>query len=167
MITLDLDHLFRTDPHSTKVPKIVFDWVSEREKEFPLEYKISFSLYKSPEEKDLFFKFERIYTPSLPRLRNVIFPLSEGYWTVRLIGNQKEALYASGLMSLLEAADTRIEVIPDTSSGTPRGYRRINPLSPAEEEMVDIKCDRNINDEWEWRGTGQEFLDEVYKPMLN
>ena len=33
--------------------------------------------------------------------------------------------------------------------------------------MVEIQCDRNINDEWEFRGTVQEFMDEKIKPLLN
>ena len=182
MITLDLAHLFNTDPKSTKVPKIVFDWVMEREAEYSkdIEFKITFWRYKStyeegypecdkqvPKEKALLY--ERIYGPSIPCFVYVKFPLTEGFWSVRLIGEDRKAAHkAAGLLALLDASDPRIEVIlPETTTKTLRGYIRTQPLTLAEEELVDIKCDRNINDEWKWRGTGQQFIDEKIKPLVN
>lgn len=53
MITLDLSHVFKTDPNSTKIPRLVFNWVIEREKQFSdFEFQISFWGYKSEEEKN-------------------------------------------------------------------------------------------------------------------
>ncbi|MFA5886904.1 MAG: hypothetical protein WC863_04020 [Patescibacteria group bacterium] len=163
MITLDLSHLFKTDPNSTKIPRLVFNWVIEREKQFPgIEFQISFWGYKSENEKQLGLKFERTYGPSILNLRNVTFPLSEGYWVIKLIGDQRNTVIASGLTHLLENKDSRVQLIPsDNERTSPRGYTRINPISAQDEEMVDIRCDRNTNDEWTFRGTGQEFMDEI------
>lgn len=169
MITLDLSHLFKTDPNSTKIPRLVFDWVTEREKQFSdIEFQISYWSYKSEGEKQLGLKFERTYGPSILNLRNVTFPLNEGYWIVRLIGDQRNAVMASGLIQLLENKDSKVQLIPsDNERTSPRGYTRINPISAQDEEMVDIRCDRNTNDEWTFRGTGQEFIDEKVKTLLN
>jgi len=143
MITLNLVNLFKTDPSSTKIPRLVFDWVTEREKQFSdIEFQISFWDYKSEEEKKLGLKFERIYSPSVLNLRNVSFPLNEGYWIVRLIGDQKKAVSASGLIELLEKNDSRIQLIPsDNERISPRGYARISPLTTQDEELIDMKCD--------------------------
>ncbi len=172
MITIDFNQLFKTDPNFSKVPRIVFDWVTEREKEFPgIEYQIRFSDRRSEEEKKSgvdYDRYERVYGPSLPDLRNVIFPLSKQVWYVRLIGDIREARTASGLLKLLDNNDPRIELIPsDNERHSLRGYVRAKPITSSEEEMVDIRCDRNINDEWEFRGTPQEFMDEKVKPLLN
>jgi hypothetical protein len=172
MITLDLGQYFKTDPHYSKIPRIVFDWVTEREKLFPqIEYQIRFSLHKSEQEREEeidYGKYERIYGPSIPDLRNIIFPLRQDIWYVRLIGDIREARIASGLMELLDSHDSRIELIATKNDRlSPRGYLRLKPITPEEEELVDIKCDRNINDEWEFRGTAQEFMDEKVKPLLN
>ena len=169
MITLDLSHLFKTDPSSTKIPRLVFDWVTEREKQFSdIEFQISYWDYKSEDEKRLGLQFERTYGPSVLNLRNVTFPLNKGYWIVRLIGDQRNAVIASGLIQLLEDKDSRVQLISsDNERNSPRGYTRIHPISVQDEEMVDIRCDRNTNDEWTFRGTGQEFMDEKVKPLLN
>ncbi|MFZ2153694.1 MAG: hypothetical protein WAV16_00510 [Candidatus Moraniibacteriota bacterium] len=160
MITLNLAHLFKTNPDSIKVPKIVFDWVTEKEKQFTdIEFQISFFNYKSEESRRLGLNNERIYGPSLPRLRSVSFPLNDGYWSVKLIGDQRTAIDASGLLDILGNKDPRIQIIEDNGN-TLRAYTRINPIMAAEEELVDIRCDRNMNDEWEFRGTGEEFINE-------
>lgn len=63
---------------------------------------------------------------------------------------------------MLENKDSRVRLISsDNEKISPRGYTRIKPISIQDEEMVDIKCDRNTNDEWTFRGTGQEFLDDM------
>ena len=161
MITLNLSHLFKTNPNSTKVPKIVFDWVTEREEKFTdIEFQISFWNYKSEEEREMVSNYERVYSPSLPRLRTVAFPLRDGYWSVRLIGNQEMAINASGLLDILKNKDPRARIIEDNKNITPRAYVRISPIQDSEEELMDIRCDRNMNDEWEFRGTVQEFIDE-------
>lgn len=172
MITLDFEQLFKTDPNFSKVPKKVFDWVTKKEKEFPkIEYQIRFSERNLEREKaegvDL-DRYEIIYAPSLPQLRNVIFPLSKHVWYVRLIGNIRDARDASGLIPLLNSSDPWIEVIHSKNErDCPRGYVRINQIASSEEEMVDINFDRNINDEWEFRGNTQEFVDQKVKPLLN
>ncbi|MEI7765746.1 MAG: hypothetical protein WCI93_04165 [bacterium] len=172
MITIDFEQLFTTDPTLSKVPKKVFDWVIAREKEFPeIEYQIRFSERNLEKEKaegiDL-DRYEIIYGPSLLQLRNVIFPLSKHVWYVRLIGNIRDAIDASRLIPLLNSGDPRIEIIHSKNErDCPRGYVRINQITSSEEEMVNINFDRNINDEWEFRGTTQEFMDQKVKPLLN
>lgn len=162
MIILDLHHLFKTDSGYSKVPKVVFDWVTEKEKQFSdIEFQISFSGYPSEEEKKNYSSYERIYGPSLPQLRWVTFPLKDGFWSVKLIGNQSRAIEASGLMKILESGDPRIQVISAGEGGDSlRAYNRINPITNSEEELIDIEHGRNINDEWEFRGSAKEFLDE-------
>lgn len=172
MITLDFQQLFKTDPNFSKVPKKVFDWVTKKEKEFPkIEYQIRFSERNFEREKAEgvdFDRYEIIYGPSIPRLRNIVFPLSKHIWYVRLIGDPRDAIDASGLIPLLNNRDPRIEVIHSKNErNCPRGYVRINQITSLEEEMVNINFDRNINDEWEFRGTKQEFMDQKVKPFLN
>jgi hypothetical protein len=173
MITTDYFQLFKSDPNNSKAPKIVCDWVTRQEKLYPqIEFQIRFSERKSDEENFYpgvnFSKFERIYGPTLFDLRNIIFPLSRYNWYVRLIGNPKVALDASGLIPLLETDASRFEVIElDSSNTCYRGFTRIQSITPDEEEMIEIKSDRNINDEWEFRGTPKEFMDEVFLPTVN
>ncbi len=172
MITLDFNQLFKTDLNFSKVPRIVFDWVLSKEKEYPnLEYQIRFSERNQAEEEKngiSYDRYERIYGPSLPDLRNVMFPLKKQIWFVRIIGDIRDARAASGLIELMNNNDPRIEIIPpQTPSRTLRGFIRENPIASSEGEMIKIKYDRNINDEWEFRGTPQEFMDEKVKPLLN
>lgn len=158
----------------------------EREADFSkdIEFKISFKRYIASQEyeddypedakwmsKEKALLYERIYGRNIFELRNIIFPLTEGFWTVRLIGDQRIATKASGFLPLLDSSDSRIEAIPSETPGEAlQGYTRIQPLTSSDEEMVNIRCDRNTNDEFVWRGTGgefQEFIDEKLRPSLN
>ena len=190
MITLDFQQLFKTDPNFSKVPKKVFDWVITREKEFPVNYQINFREYKNENEKDVSKVYEMIFiSPHRPfDILFVSFPLSDGCWIVKITGliardgtlipfadldnpehDNTEALgpkriEISGLKEYFEKDDPLLERIPNSFNW---GYKRKFPITSAEIEMVEISCDRNINDEWEFRGTPQEFMDQKVKPLLN
>lgn len=188
MITLDLHHLFKTDPNNNFIPKVVYDWVTEKNAKYPIEYKISFDPYKVDEHKQFYTQYEQLFTGGLG-VSEVLFPLAEGVWRVRLIGAKladgslipftdidnhnhetstalgRERLVISGLLELLEKENSPIEIVHDGAKAT-RGFKRTQPLTDIETEMVAVKAERNINDEWEFRGTGQEFMDEKVTPIL-
>lgn len=204
MITLDLQHLFNTDPHSTKVPKKVFDWVIAKEKEFPVQYQIMFTEYKSEDEKRALLPFEKTYfsensfsqyTPG--EVKCIQFPLSDGKWLIRIIGAElsdgtlipftdqdnpnhktskrlgKKRGVISGLQDCFDREDPLLVLLNSSNEGhekvwdTTWGYKKSETHDPQNNEMVEIRCDRNINDEWKFRGTIEEFKDQIIKPLMN
>lgn len=205
MITLDLVHLFKTDPSSTLVPRKVMEWVLAREKEFPVNYQIIFSPYKNDEVKNKTIVYEMGFfsqggpSPHESRdIRSVHFPLHDGVWFVRITGLKRDdgtlipfadldnpldenaiglgpslRSKITGFQDLLDKNDPNLSVLHSTNEGheksfeTTWGYKRTQPIEPKEEEMVSIRCDRNVNDEWEFRGTPYEFMEEKVKPLLN
>ncbi len=203
MITLDLDHLFKTDPHSNKIPKKVFDWVTEKEKQFPVQYQISFYQYSDDIQKQNLLCYEKTFFSKtvLPseyagEVTTINFPLADGVWYIKIIGaklpnntfipfsdqdnpdhNDSKALgmergIISGLQEYLDRNDPSL-VLLKTKTGNQKpwgriwGYKKSEEYNDTDNEMVEIQCDRNINDEWEFRGTVQEFMDEKIKPLLN
>lgn len=204
MITLNLQHLFNTDPHSIKVPKKVFDWVITKEKEFPVQYQIMFSEYRNEDEKRALSPFEKTffsensYSVDTPgEVRSIQFPLSEGKWHIRIIGAQlgdgtlipftdldnpkhktskglgKMRGIICGFQDYFDRKDPSLVLLNSSNEGhekvwnTVWGYKKSGIQDPTENEMVEIRCDRNINDEWEFRGTPQEFVDQKVKPLFN
>lgn len=114
-----------------KIPKSVFDWLKEREEKFPdVEYQVYYSDYKSEAEKNFGMKYERMYMP-IPHLRYVNFPRPDGFWSIKLIGDQMRAIEASGFEELLKSGS--LEPISETVS---RGY--VGMGGNISEEMVDI-----------------------------
>lgn len=187
MITLDLFHLFKIDPQSNKIPRKVRDWVLEREEKFPIQYQISFWPYRSEKEKQEKISYDIIFGTSIFDLRTVIFPLNNGEWVVRLIGAQLEdgafvpfldpdnpkhenirafnGPLVSGMLELMQKKDPLLETEERKDehgcNNTWRKYKRTKKINASEEEMVSIDYDRNVNDEWRFRGTGEEFKKEL------
>lgn len=96
MITLGLNQKINL------IPKSLFNWIKERESNFPeIEFQIYFSAYKSEDDKRAVIKYEFIYG-GMPHLRHVFFPRPNGIWDVKIIGNQDEAILASGIIDLLK-----------------------------------------------------------------
>lgn len=203
MITLNLQHLFNTDPNSTKVPRKVADWVIAKQKEFPIQYEISFWPYKNDQEKEMSSDFEKIFfsicgdADSPGDVMNVRFLLLDGCWLIRLIGARledgtlipftdqdnpkhenskalgKKRAVISGLQEYFDKKDPLLVIITSSNEGhekvwdTQWGYKKSKPTDPTENDMVDVSCDRNVNDEWEFRGSVQEFEEQVIKPLQN
>ena len=96
MITLGLNQTIN------QIPKSVFNWVKERENNFPeIEFQIYFSAYKSENDKKAVIKYEFIYG-EMPHLRHVFFPRPNGIWDVKIIGDQNKVILASGINNLMK-----------------------------------------------------------------
>lgn len=205
MITLDLAHLFNTNPSSQMVPKKVFEWVTKKEKEFPVNYQITFLPYKSDDEKQKSKIFEKLffskisYTPNTPgQVMSVEFPLLDGYWLVRITGSElndgtlipftdqdnpkhessiglrgNRRAIISGLQDYFDQKDPLLVLLNSSNEGhekvwnTTWGYKKSEADDDTYNDMVEIRCDRNVNDEWEFRGTIEEFKDQILKPLMN
>ncbi len=205
MITLDLQHLFKTDPNSTKVPKKVADWVIAKEKEFPVNYQVMFWPYRSEEAKQELSVFEKTFfsngsfSPDTPgKVMSVQFPLADGCWLIKITGselddgtfipftdqdNPKHAssrglrgnrrAVISGLQEYFDKKDSSLVLLSSSNEDhekvwdTTWGYKKSGQIDPTENEMVEIRCDRNVNDEWEFRGSVEEFKDQIIKPLSN
>lgn len=85
-----------------QIPKSLFDWLKEAEKNFPeIDFQIYFSSYKSEEEKMSVIKYERIYE-EITHLRHVFFPRINGLWDIKLVGDQNRVILASGVIDLVK-----------------------------------------------------------------
>ncbi len=204
MITLNLHHLFNTDPNSKKVPKKVAEWVTAKEREFPVQYEISFWPYKTDQAKEALSIFEKTFfsnmsfSPDTPgEVLSIQFPLSDGCWLARIIGAQLEdgtlipftdldnpkhenskrlgklRAVISGLQQYFDQKDPLLVLMRSSNEGhekvwdTQWGYKKSKPADPTENDMVEIVCNRNTNDEWKFRGTVQEFEEQIIKPLSN
>jgi len=125
----------------------------------------------------------------------VQFPLSDGRWLIRIIGGElsdgtlipfadqdnpkhktskplgKMRGVISGLQDYFDKKDPSLVLLNSSNEGHEKvldtiwGYKKSGTCDPIENEMVEIRCDRNINDEWEFRGTPQEFIEQKVKPL--